>query len=170
MRKSNKTLKQVTSCFCKCIAWRIFYYFVGHPYNCVVIALRHFGFCRFHQIFRSWSICCPQGIHASLIRVQMKRTNSRRQHFLPGPWVPFNFLIFSVKKRTKAKQNCPKEIKAGCGYLAIAYFPFMLFHYSWRPNWYYFASPPLIHLIGLLMALNIWLDWNSVGRDPILLH
>ena len=171
----KQTPKKVRCCFSKWIAWRIFHYFVGHPYNCVVIALRHFGFCRFHQIFRSRSICCPQGIHASLIRVRMKRTSSRKQHFPPWSLSPIQlnpppFFIFSIKKRTQAKQNCPKKIKAGCGYLAIAYFPFMHFHYSWRPNWYYFAPPLLIHLIGLLMALNIWLDWNCVGQDPIRLY
>ena len=114
--KIKQTPKKVRCCFSKWIAWRIFHYFVGHPYNCVVIALRHFAFCRFHQIFRSRSICCPQGIHGSLIRVRMKRTNSRKQHFFPRSLSPIQliplFLIFSKKKK-RVKTKLPKENKCG---------------------------------------------------------
>ena len=104
----KQTPKKVRCCFSKWIAWRIFHYFVGHPYNCVVIALRHFAFCRFHQIFRSRSICCPQGIHASLIRVRMKRTSSRKQHFPPWSLSPIQLnpppSLFLVLKN-EHKQN-----------------------------------------------------------------
>ena len=118
-------LKEVRRCFCKWIAWRIFHYFVGHPYNCVVIALRHFGFCRFHQIFRSRSICCPQGIHGSLIRVRMKR-KFKKTTFSPvvseshstDPPLPY------LKKTNKSKTELRKENKGGLRIFSNCLFPF----------------------------------------------